>query len=133
MTTPEDFCRTWIFRSEDPSVQKAYPDGSTVVIGGQFEEEGKLKFMLAWVDRDRELHVLTDLTLDALGKLAASASQDLATGLKWSISIAYTPATADEPAIIKAEVGPAFLHSEGDLSGNWGAEAPPRDGDGQPS
>ncbi|HEX3128320.1 MAG TPA: hypothetical protein VH394_13400, partial [Thermoanaerobaculia bacterium] len=80
---------------------------------------------------DKVLHVLTGLTLDDQGGLTAPECQDLATGSRWIISITYIPATADEPANIKGVVYPASGHSEGDLSGNWGAEAPPReDGEG---
>ncbi|HEX3130174.1 MAG TPA: hypothetical protein VH394_22760, partial [Thermoanaerobaculia bacterium] len=69
MPTPEDFCRTWIFKSNDPNTQRAYPDGRELAIGEQFAEEGRRRFMLAWTDMDKVLHVLTGLTLDDQGGL----------------------------------------------------------------
>lgn len=127
MARPEDFCRTWTFKNA-PEVQKAYPEGGTVTIGRQYEE-GKQKFMLAWTDMDGDLHVLTELTLHEHGYLhAAEGSPDLATGRKWRIRIYHSNNT--DHHVIEGTVAPADPIHEGDLSGNWGAEAPPREGEG---
>jgi hypothetical protein len=125
MSTPEEYyCRIWTFIQSNggPKAEVAYPIGSTMAIGKQPGD----RFMLAWTDAELVLHVLTDLTLQE-GNLIAVGSRDLATDAKWTITI-QNP--GDGKPTIVAMVSKANSSNEGDLSGNWGAEAPPREGEG---
>lgn len=123
MSTPEYYCRIWTFTgSNGPKAQVVYPDRGTMAIGKQPGD----RFMLAWTDMDQVLHVLTDLTLQD-GNLVAVGIPDLATNDKWTITI-QNPGEG-KPTILAA-VSKANSSNEGDLSGNWGAEAPPREGEG---
>ena len=119
MATAEYYCKTWIFFEATGSnkVHEAYPLGSTVTIGRQ----GKEKFMLAWTDLHDVLHVLTDLTWKDDGCLAGPelGTKDLATGDPWLIEI-----TAKEDSDQIAGTV-SSLEIEGNLTGAWGAEAPP--------
>ena len=128
MATPEDFCRTWTFNgSEGPRAQDAYPIGGRIAIGKQAGGN----FMLAWTDQGRELHVLTDLALHELGYLFADGSRDLATGKTWHIKIDLSKSS--ERDSIAGTVFSANPIHEGNLTGNWGADAPPNPDEGQSS
>lgn len=124
MATAEHYCRTWVFfeATGSKTAHEAYPPGTTVTIGRQGDE----KFMLSWTDVHDVLHVLTDLTLQD-GALAGPplGTQDLATGDSWLIEI-----TARDDHRIAGNV--SSLGVESNLTGAWGAEAPPPD-EGQPS
>jgi hypothetical protein len=124
----EDFCRTWTFNgSEGPRAQDAYPIGSRIAIGKQAGGN----FMLAWTDLGGELHVLTDLTLHERGYLISDGSRDLSSARIWSIRIDLV--RSSERDTIVATVLPADAGVEGNLTGNWGADAPPKPNQGQPS
>lgn len=128
MSAPEDFCRTWTFNgSEGPRAQDAYPVGGRIAIGKQAGGS----FMLAWTDHGGELHVLTDLTLHDRGYLISPGSRDLSSGRVWGIRIDL--ARSSERDTITATVSPADAAVEGNLTGNWGADAPPNPAEGQPS
>lgn len=124
MATAEYYCQTWIFNEASgfKTVTQAYPLGNTVTIGKQIGG----KFMLAWADLQDVLHVLGDLTLDVDGCLVGSPSgtMDLYTGSLWAIKIS----AKEELRQIRATVSPINCHDcvEGNLTGAWGAETPPR-------
>jgi hypothetical protein len=118
MATAEYYCRTWnFFEASGPdTARKAYPLGSTVTIG---QQRNNGKFMLSWADRYDILHVLTGLTLDENGLLTAISTEDLATGTSWKITISAN----EDLERIAATV--SSIDIEGNLTGAWGAEAPP--------
>lgn len=122
MATAEDYCRIWAFIGcEGPDAHQVYPEGRTVVIERQPEE----RFKLTWTGTDKE-HLLDGLTLDESGHLIGNDIPDGATGTRWNITIQLSNTWKRNliQATVKA-VGRVGV-GDGDLSGTWGAEAPPK-------
>jgi hypothetical protein len=126
MATADFYCRNWLIqRVKGPTAAKAFPVGSTLTIGRQQGE----RFMMAWFDDKHDLHVVTGLILDESGSLVAPplGAEDLASGLPWTVQIRRL----EELQQIEADFMPAGKHTgegaiENNLSGSWGAEAPPQ-------
>lgn len=124
MATADFYCRNWLIKNVvGPAAAKAFPVGSTLTIGRQ---HGK-KFMMAWFDDEQSLHVVTGLILDESGSLVGPplGAEDLASGLPWTVQILGF----EELQQIQADFMPARSANdaiENNLSGSWGAEAPPQ-------
>lgn len=121
MATAEFYCRNWLINKVvGRAAAKAFPVGSTLTIGRQ---HGK-RFMMAWFDDEQSLHVVTGLILDESGSLVAFDAEDLASGLPWTVQIQ----ALEELQQIQADFTPTHPGNkqiENNLSGSWGAEAPP--------
>jgi hypothetical protein len=138
MKTPEYFDRTWTFfevMSGQPlSVREAYPSGATVTIKKQSDG----RFNMAWHDNQRQQHLLSDLQYEN-GFLTGKGIKDPGTGLAWRIRIEVlmTPlGDANERDRIQGTVQYDGPGTEGNLTGTWGAESPPKpdpDHPGKPS
>ncbi len=124
MATEDFYCRNWLIKKVvGPSAAKAFPLDSLLTIGRQ---HGK-RFMMAWFDDEHNLHVVTDLILDESGSLVSPprGAEDLASGLLWTVQILGL----EELRQIQADFMPAQPVDEAienNLSGSWGAEAPPQ-------
>ena len=119
MATADYFSRTWkFFEANGPAGPEAYPPGGTIVIG-MMRLTGEL--MMAWADRGDGLHVLTGLR--PVGGALAGNAVDLMTGSSWNVEIQ----PEEELNRIIGTVNP--VRDPGDvetnLTGGWGAEAPP--------
>jgi hypothetical protein len=130
MAKDDFYCRNWLVkRVKGPAAAKAFPVDSTLTIGRQ---HGR-RFMMAWFDDEHFLHVVTGLFLDENGDLVAPplGAEDLASGLTWIVQVR----ALEELQQIEADFMPAGKHTgegaiENNLSGSWGAEAPPPPGPG---
>ena len=124
MATADFYCRNWLVNKvEGPAAAKAFPVGSLLTIGRQ---HGK-RFMMAWFDDKHDLHVVTGLILDESGNLVGPplGAEDLASGLLWTVQIQ----ALEELQQIQADFMPTHPGNkqiENNLSGSWGAEAPPQ-------
>lgn len=122
MATADFFCRNWRIKDvKGPAATKAFPVDSTLTIGRQ---HGK-RFMMAWFDDENILHVVTGLILDKNGSLVALSAEDLASGLLWTVQVLGF----EESQQIQADFMPTYPGNdaiENNLSGSWGAEAPPQ-------
>jgi hypothetical protein len=126
MAKDDFYCRNWLVkRVKGPAAAKAFPVDSTLTIGRQ---HGR-RFMMAWFDDEHFLHVVTGLFLDENGDLVAPplGAEDLASGLPWTVQILGL----EELQQIQADFMPARTRPKNDaiennLSGSWGAEAPPQ-------
>lgn len=128
MAIPEDYCGIWTFKgSVGPNADKAYPLDGQVRIESLAGGGGELR--MVWTDSDQVDHELTGLTLNELGHLTATNARDLATDRHWNITIQFS-STWKGPRIQATMTAATPGVGEGDLSGNWGAEAPPREGEG---
>lgn len=134
MKTPDYFSRTWTFLealSGPPSVYKAYPSGTAFGI----EQQPDGTFKMTWIDGERQRHVLSGLGYEN-GSLTGTHIQDPVTGLFWRIRILdlLTPLGGSNRDRIQGIVSSADSGAEGNLSGTWGAESPPKpEESGQPS
>jgi hypothetical protein len=116
----EEYCGRWIFFKE-PSANAnptAYPPGQELMVGRQDRSNGDDQFILAWLDSHKILHVLVGVTLQPDGSLAGQEARDLLNDSTWSITIRH------ENLQITAAVGKSGF-GEGNLTGHWGADAPP--------
>lgn len=122
MATAEFYCRNWLINNVvGRAAAKAFPVGSTLTIGRQHGN----RFMMAWFDDEQSLHVVTGLSLDENGSLVAFDAEDLASGLPWTVQIQ----ALEELQQIQADftpTRPGNQEIENNLSGSWGAEAPPQ-------
>jgi hypothetical protein len=124
MATGDEYCGTWIFREladEPPSVRRAYPRGKPLKIEPQ--EAHRDRFTLAWVDADENRHVLEGLTLSN-GKLRGQKVHDSFSGMEWDITITHPEQHQLRGTVSQPESTQNPQH-EGNLTGNWGADAPP--------
>jgi hypothetical protein len=129
MKTPEYFDRNWTFfeavSGQPLSVGQAYPSGVTVTI----KMQGDGDFNMAWDDNQRKQHLLSGLQYEN-GSLTGKGIKDPGTGLSWRIRIEVLPMTPVGGANERDRIqGTVFLDgpgTEGNLTGTWGAESPPK-------
>ena len=116
---PDFYCRTWTIKNT--TTETAYPINGTVKIDISHEE----LFEVAWTDSHSLPHVLVGLTLES-GVLTGSASE-LNTPHRWVVQIEEGDSDQE---VLRINATVRFPHpgvGQGDLSGNWGAEAPPNE------
>lgn len=121
MPTPDFYCRTWTFKNASGANSgAAYPINGEVRIG---RYDGK--FMVTWADPE-SVHVLLDLTLEE-GKLSSPSAVELGTQNLWIVQIQEGQSSQGN---LRIDATVSDLSNEGgesNLTGNWGAEAPPNE------
>ncbi len=110
----------WVFSVKDNSNPDMYPPGNELLIGQ--DEAGK--FLMAWTDKEGQVHVLCGLVEADGAMLHAGQARVVSDGgqVNVTISTAFPPGEVRIVGAVevKGDIG------EGNLTGNWGAEGPPR-------
>ncbi len=112
----------WAFSAKDNSNLDMYPPGQELLIGQ--DESGK--FLMAWTDKEGHVHVLSGLGEADGAMLRAAQATVVSDGgqVNVTLSTAFQSAGGVRTILGSVEAGSGI--GEGNLTGNWGAEGPPR-------
>lgn len=110
----------WVFTEKNNTNKDTYPPGNQLLIG----ESEPGNYLMAWADKEGAVHVLSGLTLEKTSFLSAAQSKVVGGGRFVDVTISTALGGKGFDSIAGAVKEDGF--GEGNLTGNWGAEGPPR-------